>query len=418
MKVVLTTTASIALLTLGTPILAQDRPIVDVRVAQSVETHTERQTEVARSVVVQPSSLGAPSAAPSAANTPQGAGRTCPAAQPGWRFPEAQWSEADAASLGWDAEALEAAWDAAERGHYAAGMLVYRGQVIGRFGDLARPYQTRSIRKSLLNAMIGQLVAEGSIDLTDTLAELGIDDKPALTEREKQATVRDLLMSRSGVYHDAAYMSRGDFDGQPERGAYGPGEHFWYNNWDFNALGKITGDALGADLFEQFDRRVARPVGMQDYTPASGQFHYQRRDSIHPAYLIDMSARDRARFGLLYLNGGCWDGNQVVPADWVTTTVAPLTDRSASDSPDYGYLWWSQSGVGDMEGRLIMARGANHQYITLIPEADAVLVLVNDMNRPGWLNWLRNRLGLAPEFEDYGNVLRSVVAARPNRSPA
>lgn len=418
MRAVFTTTASVALLALVGPSLAQDRTVVDVRVAQSVETHTERQTEIARSVVVQPSSLGAPSAAPSAANTPQVAGQTCPAAQPGRRFPGARWSEADAASLGWDEEALEAAWDAAERGHYAAGMLVYRGQVIGRFGDVARPYQTRSIRKSLLGAIIGQLVEEGRIDLTDTLAELGIDDKPALTEREKQATVRDLLMSRSGVYHDAAHMSRGDFEGRPERGTYGPGEHFWYNNWDFNALGKITSDALGADLFEQLHTRIASPIGMQDYTPSSGNFHYQRRDSIHPAYLIDMSARDRARFGLLYLNGGCWNGNQVVPAAWVATSVAPLTERSASDSPDYGYLWWSQSGVGDMEGRLIMARGANHQYITLIPEAEAVLVLVNDMKRPGWVNWLRNLFGLAPEFEDYGDVLKAVVAARPDQPAA
>ena len=70
-----------------------------------------------------------------------------------------------------------------------------------------------------------------------------------------------------------------------------------------------------------------------------------------------------------------------------------------------------------MTGRLIMARGVAHQYITLIPEADAVLVVTNDMDRPGWMNWIRTRTGMAPRQEDYGAVLKDVVRARPRNAP-
>jgi CubicO group peptidase (beta-lactamase class C family) len=152
---------------------------------------------------------------------------------------------------------------------------------------------------------------------------------------------------------------------------------------------------------------------MQDYRPADGRKRYDPKKSIHPAYLFNMSARDRARFGWLYLNNGCWNGEQIVPADWVKTSGSPLTDRSASNEMDYGYLWWSQSGAGDYQGRLIMARGNAHQYITLFPDAGAVLVIVNEMIRPGAFNAVRARLGLAGSFEDYIAIRNEVIAARP-----
>lgn len=331
--------------------------------------------------------------------------------------PAEAWTTAAAAQAGWNQAILDEAWAKAEDSGYAAGMLIYRGQVVGSFGDVSRPYQTRSIRKSLLNAVIGQLVASGKISLDATLGDIGIDDVPALTAAEKQATVRDLLMSRSGVYHAAAYATAMDNEDRPERGSHAHGTWFWYNNWDFNALGSIVEKTTGAKVYDLFRRGVADPTGMQDFGPAVASYHYDADASTHPAYLFDMSTRDRARLGLLYLNGGCWNGHQILRQDWVRDSTSPLTDRAASGSPDYGYLWWSQRGVGDMKGRLIMARGNAHQYITLIPEADAVLVVTNDMGRPGWVNWVRNRLHLGPQFDDYGAVLKAVVRARPREAP-
>lgn len=384
---------------------AEGPPVRDVRAHTDVRAETSRSVErVTTAPATQP---GATPATP--------AGTECDAGP----APGAEWEPAYDQAEGWNEAILKQAWERAEQAHYASGMLIYRGRMIGRFGDVARPYQTRSIRKSLLNAVVGQLVAAGKIELDSSLADLGIDDVPPLTEAEKQATVRDLLMSRSGVYHDAAYAVAIADEPRPARGSAIHGERFWYNNWDFNVLGVIAERTAGAPVYQLFRRGVAEPTGMQDFGPGVASYRHEPEHSIHPAYLFEMSTRDRARFGLLYLNGGCWNGRRVLDADWVRDSLSPLTNRAASDSPDYGYLWWSQRGVGDMTGRLIMARGNGSQYITLIPEADAVLVMTSDMDYPGWVNWIRNRTGLAPQFEDYVAVLKDVVRARPKAvSPA
>jgi len=341
---------------------------------------------------------------------PSAAGAQAAAGCAGTNEPGRHWQPAYDAAVGWDEDRLRSAWQMAQRAHYTGGMLVYRGQMIGRFGDIRTPLQTRSIRKSLLNAVVGRLVADHRLDLNRTLRQLGIDDVPPLTGSERQATVRDLLMSRSGVYHDAAYAV--DDEERPARGAYRPGQHFWYNNWDFNALGEIAERSGGASVFQQFERDIARPLAMEDYGPSAGS--YRREDGSRiPAYLFNLSVRDRARFGLLYLHHGCWRGRQVLPRAWVDTSLSPLTDRDGE--MDYGYLWWSQEPIASlgMRGRLMMARGNGNQYITLIPEADAVLVLAYDMDHWPWVNWLRSRIGLEPGYDDYVGVLKAVIAARP-----
>jgi CubicO group peptidase (beta-lactamase class C family) len=91
-----------------------------------------------------------------------------------------------------------------------------------------------------LSALYGIGVAEGRIKLDQTLAELGIDDRaPSLSDSEKQATIRDLLMMRSGVYHPAAYEGPGIAERRLQRGSHPPGSFWYYNNWDVNTLGII-----------------------------------------------------------------------------------------------------------------------------------------------------------------------------------
>ena len=72
---------------------------------------------------------------------------------------------------------------------------------------------------------------------------------------------------------------------------------FWYyNNWDFNALGMIYEKLTGARIFETFEQRIAHPTGMEDFSSNDGQYVHAP-DSDHPAYVFAMSARDLARFG-------------------------------------------------------------------------------------------------------------------------
>ena len=76
---------------------------------------------------------------------------------------------------------------------------------------------------------------------------------------------------------------------------------------------------------------------MQDWRAQDGSYH-TGKDSVHAAYPMRMSARDLARFGLLYLRGGQWAGKQVVPADWVRQSLEPHSDTGVDGG--YGYMWW------------------------------------------------------------------------------
>ncbi len=222
----------------------------------------------------------------------------------GARYPGETWSVANTpADVGWSAEKLDAARTYTEGIDTAAVMVVHKGVVVAQWGDVETEYPCESMRKSLLSAMTGMEVAKGTIRLDATMAELGIDDlAPSLTDEEKKATVGDLLTARSGVYHPAAYEPSSMARNRPARGSGVRGETFFYNNWDFNTSGTIFVKAAGGDLFAQFEKRVARPIGMQDFTPEGGRY-MRAKTSEHPAYLFNMSARDLARFGLLYACG-------------------------------------------------------------------------------------------------------------------
>ena len=219
---------------------------------------------------------------------------------------------------GWDAERLRAAEARFQATKPTAVMVVHDGHVVAAWGDVARTVNVASVRKSVLSALYGIAVAEGRIDITRTLAELAVqDNEPRLTAAERQATIRDLLMSRSGIYHGAAYETFDMARARPPRGSHAPGEFWYYNNWDFNALGTIYTRLTGEDIFEAVQRRIARPTGWEDYEGwRDGRLIYESV-SQHPAYAMLLSTRDLARLGLLYLNDGVWAGKRIVPAAWV-----------------------------------------------------------------------------------------------------
>lgn len=255
-----------------------------------------------------------------------------------------------------------------------AMMIVQDGRVVASTGDIRRKVNVASVRKSLLGALTGIAIADVKINLDSTLAALGIDDTPPkLTDREKTATVRDLLMSRSGIYHPAAYETRDMKVERPARGSHRPGEFWWYNNWDFNALGTIYRRQTGDDIFESFARRIATPIGMEDFSPRDGNYVTERHSS-HAAYPFLMSARDAARFGVLVVNGGRWNGRQIIPADWIrdSTSEKSRTDRG---NHGYGYLWWTLPP--DIFGPgAAYASGNGGQIIAIIPSKKLVAVQI------------------------------------------
>jgi CubicO group peptidase (beta-lactamase class C family) len=140
--------------------------------------------------------------------------------------PGVTWSFLDPGAAAQTAPVVRAVEDYTGRYHPTALMVVRGDVVVATSGDIARKVNLHSIRKSLLSALFGIAVERGQVDLGQTMAQVGIDDlPPALTADEKQATVRQLLMSRSGVYHPAAYETQEEKRLRPARGAHPPGTY-------------------------------------------------------------------------------------------------------------------------------------------------------------------------------------------------
>jgi len=288
------------------------------------------------------------------------------------RIPGEVWQQyATPEEAGWTAEGLEVAKVFADSIGTAAFLLVYDGAVVTTYGDVGRRYMCHSVRKSLLSGLYGIHVAEGRIDVTKTLAELGIDDKDSLTDEEKHATILDMLRARSGVYHPAAYETPEMAARRPARGSHPPGTFWYYNNWDFNTLNAIFEQETGTRIFEEFDIRFADPLQMNDYRVRDGYYHLEVYKSDFPAYPFRLSARDMARFGLLYLYEGRWGDRQIIPASWIEATRTSYSETN--DFRGYGYMWWTfpDSIAG---GGVYSALGVGSQTITVVPTHDIVFV--------------------------------------------
>lgn len=159
---------------------------------------------------------------------------------------------------GWSTVKLVKIYEYVEQIGSTSVMIVQHGVVVAAWGDVAHKSNLHSCRKSLLNSLIGIAVAGGKINLDDSLDKLGIaDNKPSLTPAERRATVRDLLEARSGVYHPAVYETKGMEKLRPVRGSHVPGTFWYYNNWDFNALGYIYEQATGEKIFDAFYRQIS-----------------------------------------------------------------------------------------------------------------------------------------------------------------
>ncbi len=328
---------------------------------------------------------------------------TTPPASP----PPTPWLQyADARQAGFDPAALKAVCDHADQLQSGAVMAVFSGRVILACGDVARPLEAHSVRKSLVSGLYGTAVARGEIDLDASLADLTIDDLEPLSAAERSATVRQVISARSGVYHPAAYAPAGQ-SRRPARGTHAPGTHWFYNNWDFNVAGVIYERATHEDLYESFGRRLAGPLGMEDWDAADGFRVFEPTKSRHAAHTFRISTRDLARFGQLYLQEGRWAGQALLPIDWIKDSTTPHTDDG--DGTGYGYMWWLYQAGSPVtaryphlgQHRFFLGLGTGGQGLWIIPQANMVIVHRADTDH-----------GRSVDGEEHWSLVERILAAR------
>jgi CubicO group peptidase (beta-lactamase class C family) len=327
-------------------------------------------------------------------------------------FPGTTWESAvSMEELGWSAERIAALKPLIDSVGSSAFMIVTGGQVVAAWGDTGTTFLTHSIRKSFMSALAGIAADEGKLDTSSTLGALGIGEKATpLTPVELQARVADLLRARSGVYLAAAGEVDAMRDARPDRGSHPPGTFWYYNNWDFNVLGTIYRQVTREDVFTAIDTRIAKPVGMQEYRATDGQY-YTEAPSEHPGYIFRISARDLARFGVLYLHRGRWRGTQVIPASWVDASMRSYsstgTQGSRATKSGYGFMWWIQVGAKDhpelgIPDGTFTASGSGGQRLTVVPSIETVVVNMMNTDVPG------PRIG----SDAWDSILSVVLAAR------
>jgi CubicO group peptidase (beta-lactamase class C family) len=304
-------------------------------------------------------------------------------------YPVPEWQAlASPDSAGWTEADLESVRQRLQKLPTTGFIAVAGGRTLLEYGDVRAVSYLASVRKSILAMLFGNYVASGKVRLNKTLAAAGIDDIGRLTPGEKQATIRDLLTARSGIYHPASNAGD-DLASAPPRGSRQPGAYFLYSNWDFNALGTIFEQETGRNIYDALETDLAQPIGMQDFDRSTHRRTGNASRSIHLAYHMNLSTRDMARVGYLMLREGNWAGRQVIPRNWVremTRAFTPVTDMNPPGRRKgpfgYGYLWWVWDGPAASGGYrgAYTGLGAIGQHITVLPVLDLV---VAHKTRPG-----------------------------------
>ncbi len=259
-----------------------------------------------------------------------------------------------------------------------AVIILENGKIVYEYGPTEKIMNIASIRKAILSLLYGIAVNKGLINLDKTLAELKIDEIVPLTADEKKATIRDLLMFKSGIYLPAQGEHDSQITDRPKRGSHKHGTYFFSNNFDANALGTIFMQETGTSIGDFMEENLAKPLGMQDFTKDNviigDPWFFPKKRSLHEQYYIYMSTRDLARVGAMVANNGKWNDTQIVSEEWIkesTTEYSHIKD-SHNRYDGVAYQWYL-----DSNNKTIWTDGYGERFMIIDPNKKLTLVEQN-----------------------------------------
>ncbi len=298
------------------------------------------------------------------------------------------WLISTASEQGVDTEKLNDVYEAAESISNIYSLLVVKnGYLIaekyfnGKGIDNATP--TASVTKSYISALTGIALREQVLtSLDQKMMEFFPEfDWEELDPRKSQITLRHILQMRSGYpweefdsYLNSLFSSSNWIPLIKEFPLISdPGTRFGYSNLTAHMMGIILARAANSSLLTFGRTYLFDPLGVEVVSwPIDAQGYYYGSGD------IAFTPRDMAKFGLLYLDGGMYNGNQIIPSDWIiesfnsySTTTYSSDILSYIRQLEYGYLWWSgTSGTH----RFHFAWGHGGQLIFILNDLNMVIV--------------------------------------------
>ncbi|MFZ4066067.1 MAG: serine hydrolase domain-containing protein [Phenylobacterium sp.] len=256
--------------------------------------------------------------------------------------------------------------------------------LVERYGPEHGPEATClswSKAKSLTHALVGIVVGDGRLDISDPapVAEWRTPQDP-----RGAITTDQLLRMSSGLKFDEVYEVDKPSDtiemmwgsGKDSVAHYAadqplthpPGTVFSYSSGTTNIICRILADMTGlrGEAFGDFMReRLFEPLGMKTPIP-----RFDPAGTFIGSSFCFTSARDFARFGLLYLRDGVWDGQRLLPPGWVDYARTPTFQQPGVTDGRYGAHWWLDlGGPGSFS-----ANGHEGQFTVLVPDLDLIVV--------------------------------------------
>jgi CubicO group peptidase (beta-lactamase class C family) len=321
-------------------------------------------------------------------------------------WPTGEWARADlkvadSAGFGRLLDKAYGANRAPELGATHALLVVQNGRLVfDHYGDDFSADQTHaswSMAKSITHALVGILVGDGLIDIH---APADVPEWREPGDPRRAITLDQLLRMSSGLEFNEDYLPGSGSDvlemlygsGKADVAHYAaakplehaPGSWFSYSSGTTNIVSRCAARALGASGgdFERFMReRLFEPLGIASPVPKfddAGTF-------IGSSYCF-CSAEDFARFGLLYLRGGVWDGRRILPEGWADYARTPTPQQPGAEAP-YGAHWWLDwGGPGSFS-----ANGFGSQIILVMPDLDTIIVRLGDTplaSREAFKRWI------------------------------
>ena len=268
-----------------------------------------------------------------------------------------------------------------------AVIVLYDGKIVGEkyadgFSQNSR-LQGWSMTKSVISALTGILAFQGKLNI-DSSAPVPEWSDP--TDPRHEITVRNLLQQSSGLNFLEDYTKASDATimlyEKANMGLFTalhklkqePGNFFYYSSGNTNILSRMIRQIVGDSAYYSFPySQLFSRLGMESATmetDASGNF-------VGSSYMY-ATARDWARFGLLYANDGIWEGERILPEGWVKKTTEPAP---AALHGEYGFQFWLNTGgqngnrkYPDCPADLYCADGFESQYIFVVPSKNMVIV--------------------------------------------